>query len=132
MPPNPESKSNLLISERVSEAPAKPKRLELQYDGYMYDITSWVHKHPGGRIIEMYLKTKEDSIHAVQQFHFRSMTRVNAILKSLPKRPINAEDGNYFIYVVYEHERYEIIHHIVITWSVSFYYVVFCNSQFEK
>ena len=93
MSPNPESKSNLLISERVSEAPAKPERLELQYNGYAYDVTSFVDKHPGGGIIAMYLKTKEDSFNAIQQFHFRAIDRVNKIMEHLPRRPINIKNG---------------------------------------
>ena len=63
--------------------------MELNYNGYAYDVTSFVDKHPGGKILAMYLKTKEDSFNAIQQFHFRALDRVNKIMKTLPRRPID-------------------------------------------
>jgi len=82
--------NNLKIDSNLN---CEPKRLELQYNGYLYDVTSFIQRHPGGRIIEMFLKTGEDSFNAVQQFHFRSMTKVSAIMESLPKRPITEAKG---------------------------------------
>jgi len=72
---------------------ADPKKLELQYNNYAYDVTSFVDKHPGGKIIAMYLKTKEDSFNAVEQFHFRAIDRVHNIMKALPRRPLEIKNG---------------------------------------
>jgi len=77
------------LSTETSTPPAKK---EILYEGYFYDVTEWVKRHPGGRIIEFYTKTGEDSTLAVQQFHQRSTKKVMAIMSSLKKRPAQPEE----------------------------------------
>jgi fatty acid desaturase len=62
-------------------------RKELLYEGYYYDVTEWVKKHPGGRIIEFYTQSGEDATITIQQFHQRSTKKVMGIMNSLKKRP---------------------------------------------
>jgi len=92
MTPKPKSDSMSEFGPQNNNSD-ESKKLELQYNGYAYDVTSFVDKHPGGRIIAMYLKTKEDSFNAIQQFHFRAIDRVNKIMEHLPRRPINSKNG---------------------------------------
>lgn len=60
---------------------------EVLYNNYFYDVTDWVRRHPGGRIIEFYTKSGEDATLAIQEFHQRSAKKVNVIMSSLKKRP---------------------------------------------
>lgn len=71
-------------------------RKEILFDGYFYDVTDFVKKHPGGSIIEYYTKTGEDSTHAIQQFHQRSIKRVRAIMGSFKKRLALDCERNFF------------------------------------
>ncbi|XP_021968628.2 acyl-lipid (8-3)-desaturase-like [Folsomia candida] len=68
------------------------KKLELLSNGYYYDVTSFVERHPGGPIIQMYLNNCEDATQAIQQFHARSRKRVDAIMNSFPKRKATDAD----------------------------------------
>lgn len=68
------------------EVDKSDRKTELLYDGIYYDITDWMKKHPGGKIIEMFASTEQDALHAIQQFHFRSEKKVLSIMKSLPQR----------------------------------------------
>lgn len=68
------------------------EKKEILFDGYFYDVTDFVKKHPGGSIIEYYTKVGEDSTHAIQQFHQRSFKRVQGIMSAFKKRP--ARDSN--------------------------------------
>lgn len=66
------------------------KLQEIFYNGYFYDVTDFISKHPGGSVIKFYTERGEDATQAIDQFHFRSKNRVNNFLKTLKKRP--AED----------------------------------------
>ncbi|CAL8112227.1 unnamed protein product [Orchesella dallaii] len=64
------------------------KRLEILYDGYYYDVTDFVRRHPGGReIIGYFTHPNEDATIAIQQFHARASDKVNGIMKALKRRP---------------------------------------------
>jgi cytochrome b involved in lipid metabolism len=66
-------------------------RKEILYEGFFYDISSWIKRHPGGGIIEFYTQPGENATIAIKQFHNRSMGRVQNIMKGLPKRPAMPE-----------------------------------------
>lgn len=61
--------------------------LEILCDGYFYDVTSFISRHPGGSIIKYYTKSGEDATHAIQQFHQRSAERVRMMMKTFKRRP---------------------------------------------
>lgn len=69
-------------------------RKEILYDGYFYDVTDFIKSHPGGTIIEYYTEKGEDSTHAIQQFHKRSIKKVNNMMRSLKKRPASDNESN--------------------------------------
>lgn len=69
------------------EEPIISSRKEILYEGYLYDVTDWISRHPGGKVIDFYTNVGEDASLAVQQFHYRSMKQVLGIMKSLKKRP---------------------------------------------
>jgi cytochrome b involved in lipid metabolism len=69
---------------------------EVYYKGYFYDVTEWVRRHPGGKIIEFYTKKGEDATLPIQEFHNRSIKKVTAIMNSLKKRPATLEEREYF------------------------------------
>ena len=72
-------------NERNSE---KQEKREILIEGTVYDVTSYMRKHPGGSIIRFGLNT--DATDAFRSFHFRS-ERPNKILKLLPSRPYDPE-----------------------------------------
>ena len=65
---------------------------EILYDGYFYDVTTFMRKHPGGSIIDYYTKPGEDATLAIQQFHQKSSAKVNMIMSALKKRPARDEE----------------------------------------
>ncbi len=69
-------------------------RKEILFDGYLYDVTDFIQKHPGGSVISYYAQVGEDSTIPIQQFHNRSLTRVKGIMNSLKKRRPSDSDGN--------------------------------------
>ncbi len=74
------------------------ERKELLVDGYFYDVTDFVKRHPGGSIIEFYTKAGEDSTHAITQFHHRSIDRVHKIMSSFKRRPaLDSESIKFFV-----------------------------------
>lgn len=73
---------------------------EILCDGYFYDVTNFIKKHPGGSIIEFYTKNGEDGTHAIQQFHQRSIKIVKIMLKSFKKRPALDSERNLNFYYV--------------------------------
>jgi len=75
------------ISPETEVSNPVPGKKEIYYDGYMYDVTEWMPKHPGGTIIKFYTDPDEDATIPVQQFHQRSFKRVLAIMQKFPKRP---------------------------------------------
>lgn len=64
-----------------------PGTKEILCDGYFYDVTNFVKKHPGGSIIDYYTKSGEDATLAIQQFHQRSTKKIQIMMKSFKKRP---------------------------------------------
>ena len=87
-----ESKQDATVDALTSTSYQAPVKKELLYEGYLYDVTEWVRRHPGGKIIEFYTQSGEDSTLAVQQFHQRSTKKVMAIMKSLKHRPATSEE----------------------------------------
>ncbi len=78
-------------SEKITkEGPRK----EILFDGYLYDVTNFIKRHPGGNIISFYAKAGEDSTVPIQQFHNRSMKRVEEIINTFKKRRLTDSDGN--------------------------------------
>lgn len=71
------------------------KQIEIFYEGYYYDVTDFVDKHPGGNVIKFYTEPGEDATQAIQQFHFRSMKKVDLILKSFSRRKAEPSTGNF-------------------------------------
>ena len=88
MPPHKDGGE--VLAPEIQEA--VPKRKELLYEGYYYDVTEWVKRHPGGRIIEFYTHSGEDATMAIQQFHQRSTKKVMSIMKSLKRRPASDKE----------------------------------------
>lgn len=69
-------------------------RKEILFDGYFYDVTEFVKKHPGGTVIEYYTKKGEDCTHAIQQFHSRSKGKVRMMMSALKKRSASDSESN--------------------------------------
>jgi len=61
-------------------------KLEVLIDGKYYDVTQFVKKHPGGRVINFYLNGTEDASSAFHAFHSRS-EKAPKFLKTLSNRP---------------------------------------------
>ncbi|XP_037048906.1 acyl-lipid (8-3)-desaturase-like isoform X2 [Bradysia coprophila] len=68
------------------------ERKEIIFDGYFYDVTEFIKRHPGGSIILDYTKPGEDGTHAIQQFHHRSFDKVKKMMGSFKKRPVTDSD----------------------------------------
>ncbi|XP_037036805.1 acyl-lipid (8-3)-desaturase-like isoform X1 [Bradysia coprophila] len=66
-------------------------RKEILFEGYFYDVTDFIRKHPGGTVIEYYTEKGEDGTIAIRQFHKRSAEKVRLMMNTLEKRP--ASDG---------------------------------------
>ncbi|KAF4696202.1 Fatty acid desaturase [Perkinsus olseni] len=62
---------------------------ELLIDGRVYDVSKFIDRHPGGRIILFQVGT--DATEAFREFHARS-SRAQKILNSLPSREYDAKD----------------------------------------
>lgn len=86
MAPNiiPDENDSVKISEQSKTRETQPK--ELYYNGYFYDVTDFIPRHPGGSLIKFYTEPGEDATQAISQFHFRSMKKVELIMRSLPRR----------------------------------------------
>lgn len=87
MAPQAELKSRNTTRTPNDDGQQVKTKKEVLYNGFFYDVTEWVRRHPGGKIIEFYTKSGEDATHAIQQFHQRSAKKVNVIMSSLKKRP---------------------------------------------
>lgn len=83
------------LQEEVSELQEKPLRkvIEVLCDGYFYDVTEFIKRHPGVDIINLYAESGEDATIAIQQFHFRSLRMVRARMRGLPKRLATIDQG---------------------------------------
>lgn len=67
------------------EAPSDEKK-ELVIGDRAYDVTAFIRRHPGGKIIAYQVGT--DATDAYKQFHVRS-TKADKVLKSLPSRALH-------------------------------------------
>ena len=83
MPPNSETKETLIFSDKQ----------EIYYGGYYYDVTSFISRHPGGKVIEFYIDKSEDATIPIQQFHGGSIKKVIALMNTLHKRQANLLDS---------------------------------------
>lgn len=88
----PHAKQNVKSDDGGTQGIQSREKKEVLYDGYFYDVTDWVRRHPGGRIIEFYTKSGEDATLPIQQFHQRSTKKVNIIMSSLKRRPAEAHE----------------------------------------
>jgi len=95
-PSSPVVTVNKAVLNGVETLGAEKQKLEVLYEGYMYDVTDFVKRHPGGTVILFYTESGEDATHAIQQFHHRSMKKVDLIMKSLPKRPVTDADSKLY------------------------------------
>jgi hypothetical protein len=95
MVPKPlEFSGNLNTSEPLVSEQVKVEGKEILYEGFYYDVGSFMERHPGGNIIKFYTEPGEDATMAIQQFHHRSIKQVLAIMTSFPKRPASQDKGN--------------------------------------
>ncbi len=65
---------------------------EILCDGYFYDVTNFIDRHPGGKIIKYYTQNGEDATHAIQQFHQRSIEQVRNMMKAFKRRPASDKE----------------------------------------
>ncbi|XP_021953448.1 acyl-lipid (8-3)-desaturase-like [Folsomia candida] len=78
-------------------APAEfQTKQEILINSHYYDVTNWIPRHPGGKIIKFYTKEGEDASAAFDQFHGRCITKVTKFLKQLPKRDAAMENPTQF------------------------------------
>lgn len=96
--------NSINFSENVETTKVETKEVErviggtkeILCDGYFYDVTDFISRHPGGSIIKYYTQSGEDATHAIQQFHQRSAERVRSMMKAFKKRPaLDSERMNY-------------------------------------
>ena len=80
--------SEKIDNKQTVANPENAEKREILIEGIVYDVTSYMRKHPGGSIIRFGLNT--DASDAFRSFHFRS-GRPNKILKLLPSRPYDPE-----------------------------------------
>lgn len=92
-------KNGNALANGDDQSQVKTKK-EVLYNGYFYDVTDWVRRHPGGKIIEFYTKGGEDATLAIQQFHQRSEKKVNVIMSSLKKRPAEIHERKLKYYLI--------------------------------
>lgn len=78
------SEQDTLLQEKNA---VKIGKKEVLYDGYFYDVTNFIDKHPGGFVIDYYTNSGEDATLPIMMFHQRSKKKVDAIMSSLPRRP---------------------------------------------
>ncbi|CAD7929739.1 unnamed protein product [Amoebophrya sp. A25] len=71
------------VAPRGKKDSKETTKMELLIDGKIVDVTSYIGKHPGGRVLEFMAGT--DATDAYNQFHHRS-ERANKILQRLPQR----------------------------------------------
>lgn len=89
----PNSRSLNLTEE--SGLKPKDKVKEVLCDGYFYDVTKFIRRHPGGSIIEYYTEHGEDATLAIQQFHQRSPQKIATILSSFKKRKAEESESEF-------------------------------------
>ena len=75
----PPNTSKTLQSEKLG---AKPGPKVVAIDGVVYDITNFIQRHPGGKVIEFYLD--QDATDVFKAMHYHSK-KAEKVLKSLPK-----------------------------------------------
>jgi len=93
MAPNTISETETVLASTSADGDSKSvETKEILFEGWYYDVTSFVKNHPGGSIIEYYTANGEDATHAIQQFHKRSAKRVQNMMKAFKKRPATEKD----------------------------------------
>jgi hypothetical protein len=96
MPPNIKEKDTVTVPALIEEELDIPvPKKEILYDGYFYDVTSFIDRHPGGYVIEYYTNKGEDATLPILEFHNRSRDRVEKIMKTLPRRPAQEHESKY-------------------------------------
>jgi len=88
---------NLIQEENAMKIGKK----EILYDGYFYDVTNFIDRHPGGSVIEYYTNTNEDATCPIMMFHHRSKKKVDAIMNTLPRRPAMEHESKQTIALLY-------------------------------
>lgn len=73
-------------SDGKQVAPTKP---EMRIRDRIYDVTTFMKKHPGGSVISFQVGT--DATDAFDQFHYRSQ-KAEKILSKLPSRPFDMDN----------------------------------------
>lgn len=68
------------------DAPPQDDKKELVINDRAYDVTAFIKRHPGGKVIAYQVGT--DATDAYRQFHVRSK-KADKVLKSLPSRPLH-------------------------------------------
>ena len=96
MDSNGNKKDEIMLNNIQNGGHAAEGCKEILYDGYYYDVTHFIKRHPGGSIIEYYCDKAEDATQAIQQFHQRSIKKINLMLKGFKRRPANDRQGKSF------------------------------------
>jgi len=83
----PNATSSPVLSEEDLNNNNRESVKEILCDGYYYDVSDFVARHPGGSIINYYTHLGEDATLAIQQFHYRSRDKVGKMMKAFKRRP---------------------------------------------
>ena len=79
---------------------------EMIINGRVYDVSTFMKRHPGGSIISYQLGS--DASDAYNNFHIRSR-KANKMLASLPSRPVDASFAEDALSLDYEKLRRELL-----------------------
>lgn len=82
-------------SEKIKTVVAtlQQKKLEIQYNGYLYNVTKSIHKFPCAGMIYQYTKSGKDASSAIQQFHYGKLENILEKFESMDKRVIEDKKG---------------------------------------
>ncbi len=83
------------IANNSHQANTEKGKEEIFYNGYFYDVTDFIRRHPGGNIIKFYTTPGEDATQAIDQFHYRAKNRVETIMKSFKKRKAETKERRF-------------------------------------
>jgi fatty acid desaturase len=70
-------------------SPNESDKAFVTIDGYRYDVTNFIRKHPGGNVIKYYVADHLDATDAYYAFHSRSES-ANKWLATLPKEKVDS------------------------------------------
>lgn len=76
-----------------NESKNESEKLFLTIEGFRYDITDFVRKHPGGNVIKYYVADQLDATDVFYAFHSRSPT-AKKWLAALPKEKVDSPDDS--------------------------------------